>query len=568
MSILGHVRFPPAAIAALPAPTPQDRFSAFLRSGDESVFLVEMTGRAINDNNDQTLQMPVVGAHHVAWIKQPAILAGLEQRLMFSSRIWIGRPDDPAAPNRPAMARLASPLRITRSIPVSPDESRRSQSSVATIELRNKDRRHDSFIRDFRLRGGEVEVRYGPRRGYYLDTSRIALARARASEGFSDTLRIELEEVRDVLATPLQGARYDGKGGLGGDFDLAGQLKPFTVGDVWNMEPVRISKLEPIYQAHSAEIFGIPAVYERMVPFADSGIDVDTYQELLALSVPDGQYATCLKFGLFKLGAEPVGRITCWVFGATFGGGEKTAAGEIMLAAAQTRLAVNPSRINTPSFFDQIFQAPVGWTSQQRDVTGLQFFEELLAVFNGHVALDQNGRLTIAAVLAPELRPISRVIRVSGERVRPQIYNAVVTPVQRIRYRKNWTRMGAEDISEFADAELAAAAQSDGPVAERTSPTAFTAYGAVDYGETTDSPLRDVEDAAAVALQREQIAGRDRNIVQVRDLDRSYFDLDLGRYVRLEFTGEDRFGLAGLHFCVREVDLDGRAETVSLELYG
>lgn len=568
MSLPGHVRFPPAAHAALPAPTPEDTFFAFIASQSTAVFLVELIGQSVLQPAANDLEMPIAGVHRLAWIKQPALIAGVDQQILLSSRIWIGRPDDPGAPSRPASARLAAPLRIQRSIPVSPDESRRSQSSVGTIEMRNADRRFDSLIRSFRVRGLPVTVRYGPRRGRYQDMNVIAKARAKSVDGSGDQIRVELEEIRNVLNKPLQSGRYDGRGGLGGDFDLEGQVKPTTVGHVFNMSPVRISRLVPMYQVNAGRVFGIPTVYERLLPFTPSGVDTPTFLDLYNLAVAPGEFATCLAQGLFKLGAEPAGTITCDVFGASFGGSELRLMGEILLAMAINRLGVTPSLANTPAFYASAFNVPIGWTSQQRDLTGLQFFEEILAAPNGSVGLDRFGRVTIQAVKAPELQTASRVIKVSGEKVKPQFFEAVITPVQRIRYRKNWTVMDAADISPFADAVLAQWAQGQGYVAQRASPIANSAYGVADDGTVTDSVLRDAADADDVALQRDAISGKDRNLVQVRDLPRDYFDLELGQYVRLEFTSEDRFGLQGLNFCVRETSLDGKSETVGVELYG
>lgn len=112
----------------------------------------------------------------------------------------------------------------------------------------------------------------------------------------------------------LHGQRYGGAGGPDGDPSLAGQVKPLAIGSVFNIPPVQINATGLVYQVSCSSVLTIDAVKDGGALLAFS-VDYDTYDLLAAATVAPGTYATCLAYGLFRLGSAPVYLITADVRG-------------------------------------------------------------------------------------------------------------------------------------------------------------------------------------------------------------------------------------------------------------
>lgn len=102
----------------------------------------------------------------------------------------------------------------------------------------------------------------------------------------------------------LHGNRYGGTGGLDGDASLAGVIKPYAIGKVFNVTPKAIDAANLIYQVSCSSIRGVDAVRDGGIPLAGS-TNRSTYESLVAFTVPPGHYATCLAAGLIKVGSTP-----------------------------------------------------------------------------------------------------------------------------------------------------------------------------------------------------------------------------------------------------------------------
>ncbi|WP_223177776.1 hypothetical protein [Sphingobium sp. KCTC 72723] len=119
------------------------------------------------------------------------------------------------------------------------------------------------------------------------------------------------------LQRPALYEEYAGTGGLEGGAGIKGILKPRAHGFCQNIEPVQIDTVYMVYQVHGyGPIAGIPTVYEYAQELAASSANVTTYNELIALDLQPGQWATCNAQGLFRLGGQPSQKLTCDVQGA------------------------------------------------------------------------------------------------------------------------------------------------------------------------------------------------------------------------------------------------------------
>ena len=106
-------------------------------------------------------------------------------------------------------------------------------------------------------------------------------------------------------------ATYAGTTGAEGPADLKGRVKPWVFGVAKNVEPVLIDPTDNVYQFSAyGEIEAVDTLYERGSAFAASVGDYADYAALVAASIPEGRFGTCLAEGMVRLGAPAYGVIT------------------------------------------------------------------------------------------------------------------------------------------------------------------------------------------------------------------------------------------------------------------
>lgn len=128
--------------------------------------------------------------------------------------------------------------------------------------------------------------------------------------------QIKLRDLAWQMNAELHGQRFGGAGGADGDATLAGIIKPYCVGQVFNISPVQINATALIYQVSCSSVLAIDAVRDGgALPGLTFDADYATYDLLAANAPPAGHYATCLALGLFRIGAAAVFQITADVRG-------------------------------------------------------------------------------------------------------------------------------------------------------------------------------------------------------------------------------------------------------------
>lgn len=104
---------------------------------------------------------------------------------------------------------------------------------------------------------------------------------------------------------------YAGTSGAEGEADLKDKLKPWVFGRALNVEPVLINTVDNVFQFSGyGPIEAVNAMYERGASFGASLGDHANYAALVAATIPEGHWATCLAQGMVRLGAPPYGVIT------------------------------------------------------------------------------------------------------------------------------------------------------------------------------------------------------------------------------------------------------------------
>lgn len=138
----------------------------------------------------------------------------------------------------------------------------------------------------------------------------------------------EAELKKEVLK-----ASYAGTGAAESLSDFKGQLKPFAIGMIENIEPPMIDMEYLVYQYHGyGPTEDVVAVYENALTLGAAKYTVATYEELIGLTaeqLPPGTWAKAPAVGMYRLGAEPFGKMTADVIGATDNGRSLTSYGAI-----------------------------------------------------------------------------------------------------------------------------------------------------------------------------------------------------------------------------------------------
>ncbi|WP_374139365.1 hypothetical protein [Sphingomonas sp.] len=135
----------------------------------------------------------------------------------------------------------------------------------------------------------------------------------------------------EPFENPVLVNSYAGTGGAEGGDDLKSKPKPAVFGRAKNIEPVLINSVDNVYQVHGyGAISAVSNVYERAADLVENGGtnvgNFASYAALVAASIPEGSFGTCLAQGMFRLGAPPAGLITCDVDGDTVSGFVRTTA--------------------------------------------------------------------------------------------------------------------------------------------------------------------------------------------------------------------------------------------------
>lgn len=127
--------------------------------------------------------------------------------------------------------------------------------------------------------------------------------------------------VQDSWADEPLLALFDGSGAIEGPQDLEGQPKPLALGNIRFARGVLIDNVDNVWMVSDGAVQGIGAAYDRLASLGASSGNHASLASLLAASIPNGSWATCLAEGLVRFGAPPDGRVSFDVAGSNTGTG-------------------------------------------------------------------------------------------------------------------------------------------------------------------------------------------------------------------------------------------------------
>ena len=457
-------------------------------------------------------------------------------RFLYSTRPWIGSATDPLRANQRAIPRLNTAGRITTRAPVDSNISKRGQRTIGDAVLSNIDGGLDHLLTDYTLTGGTVkawiaEPSWSSDEWILLYEAQIGDADATRRE-----IRISITTIADNLKRQLQTRRYGGGGGLSGDPGLRGRLRPTCWGECSGVDPVLIAEADNIYQVHDGRIQGVDYVAEGGLSYTFTA-DYGNISELQLATLASGEYATCLEYGLIRIGIALEGLvfpIRCGVKGDARGNGYVSSTGDILYRLARDRAFMPADQVDVESFRG-LPRARVGYyTNGSANITVEKVFDDLLGGVYGTYGVGKGDQLVVARMIPADLQ-VDRVT-VRGEQVfNNRVENRPYTPrvVQPYTFAPFFSPVDADQMS---------------PVVDTTTFNTWTRpYQEGEYFAKTSAavPLLAadalktffIEEAPAAAIAADALLFSTRNVVPVRlDIGRLGLLAEMGKVLRAERT--------------------------------
>jgi hypothetical protein len=167
--------------------------------------------------------------------------------------------------------------------------------------------------------GAPVTLRAG-NEGQAWPWATVMVGRVVSFRSSKGALAITVEVDQEPFEAKVPTALYAGTTGIEGGADLKGKVKPLCLGTPRNVEPILINAVDNVYQLSAGgPLTLVETLYERGSAFPVSSGDYANYNALVAATIANGRWATCLAQGLIRLGAPAAGIITADVRGDTTG---------------------------------------------------------------------------------------------------------------------------------------------------------------------------------------------------------------------------------------------------------
>ena len=485
--------------------------------------------------------------------------------------------DTPAATWVPG--KLSGSFNYEISLFIGADPTQGGTATVGVLELIDPDGELDG-LRTLGWDGAPLELRRGDPDALFNTFTTVAKL---STAGLRYNTRKKEILVRDLAwrltQAELHGERYTGAGGAEGDPALAGRIKPYAVGSVFNISPVLIKTTGLIYQVSCSSVLAIDAVKDGGAALAFAA-DYATYELLDAATVTAGQYATCLALGLFKLGATPV-----YICTADVRGDNDTSNGITYphtRAHIARRLATGRGtiRLNDPvdidgtafEYLEQRQTATLG-SFWDRDITKAEAIAEVMAGCLGWWTMRLNGTLALGVLEDPgnAVALFSLAYPDDAGAEVSRLDEPAMTDYKPPRratlmgWRRNYTVMSADQIAgSIAETEMGGILQQ--PTRFTTSDDLWVA------GAFPSSPIVSVDGGFESEVDAQLEGDRERRLLRTR---RELYEIPAvldpfadvaGRVINI--AGSNRLGLGTSRnlFCIG-IAVNGNAKPI-LKLWG
>ena len=357
--------------------------------------------------------------------------------LRLADRDFVTLVDDPDLPSVWFDGRVLDAGSISRTLPLAPVGSSAIETTFGSVVIDNTDGAFDTLLdqntaisQSLRIRGGRLGINVA-------DFVTVFDARI-TGIGLSETqATLELQDPVVYAQNLYPTTVFTGLGGIGGDADLEGIVRPVVLGRVWNMSPVLINAVALIYQAHDGAIAAVSDVFDGGVALTFTA-DYVSYNALAAASLSGGQYATCLASGLIRVGGTPAFALTAHVDGALAAGTTVRSIAAWLIDQLGTQLEISVDA----SSFGALPAWTAGWVWNE-EFTLADAISRFVGDGGYHWGADTDGLVRAVRLSAPDAGNIVATYDaadiVAIERTPlPQGYEGIHQRRQ-VRYLRNWT---------------------------------------------------------------------------------------------------------------------------------
>jgi hypothetical protein len=186
--------------------------------------------------------------------------------------------------------------------------------SFGELRLANTDGGLDSLRTGWAFAGWPATLRIGDANRLYTTFEVLITGKPQQVFFSYGDVAITLRDRLQDFAQPVQTTKYLGTNvlpnGLEGLLDLKDKPKPLLFGLVQNISPPLVNTAKLIFQINDGAIEDVSAVYDKGVALTP-GLDYADQADMFANQPAAGSFRCWKAGGYFRLGASPVGTITC-----------------------------------------------------------------------------------------------------------------------------------------------------------------------------------------------------------------------------------------------------------------
>jgi hypothetical protein len=327
------------------------------------------------------------------------------------------------------------------------------------IEIGNADGVYDHWINQS-FGGQPVVIRQGEGGQYPVDFRTRLTGSIASVDATLDKIVVRIMDKaaildRSVLTDVFAGTNAGPVGLEGGPDDIKGRVKPRVYGKVANISPPCVNTSMQVYRVSDRPVWAISQVYAGGGALG-VGADYPTVTALIAATIAEGYFATCVAEGLFRLGSSPLGGVTADVqedaeaFNMT--------AGEIVAQlAADAGLAV--AAIAAEDIGELNAAAPyVVGLYLDGETSFREAMDMLVTSIGSWFAFDAVGVLRVGQLTAPSAEPVADILEdeiLAGFERRVANGDGVPLWRVRVRYGRNWTVQNGDLVGSVDDARRA-----------------------------------------------------------------------------------------------------------------
>lgn len=186
--------------------------------------------------------------------------------------------------------------------------------SFGELRLANDDGGLDTLRATYAFAGWPASLKIGDPSQLYTTFETLITGKPQQVFFNSYDLSITMRDRLQDFSQPVQTHKYLGDNimpnGLEGGDDLKDKPKPLLFGRVQNIPPILVNSSKLIFQVSDLAVADVSAVYDQGVALTRAA-DYVSSADMIATQPSPGQYRCYLAGGYFRLGASPVGTITC-----------------------------------------------------------------------------------------------------------------------------------------------------------------------------------------------------------------------------------------------------------------